>query len=231
VLNIVGPYTQGAGGAYTVELGGLVPGTEHDQLNVSGLATLGGTMAVSLINGFSPSATDTFTIMTYGTRTGTFTSVQSSPPLPAGVSWQVTYDPNSAVLSLAFDPAVDSDGDGNVNGSDCAPLDATAWALPGEVGGLVLDADKVTLQWTSTAPASGTGTVHDVLRGVIQELPVGGGLSETCIGTTAAAATTDATPPSAGTGFWYLARGRNACGTGTYGFRTGGIERISTVCP
>jgi hypothetical protein len=36
--------------------------------------------------------------------------------------------------------------------------------------------------------------------------------------------------PAPGHGFWYLYRGRNSCGTGSYGFRTGGTERISTVC-
>ena len=36
--------------------------------------------------------------------------------------------------------------------------------------------------------------------------------------------------PAPGHGFWYLYRGRNACGTGSYGFRSGGSERITTVC-
>ena len=40
----------------------------------------------------------------------------------------------------------------------------------------------------------------------------------------------DGAIPAPGTGFWYVYRGRNSCGTGTYGFATGGAERISTVC-
>ena len=40
----------------------------------------------------------------------------------------------------------------------------------------------------------------------------------------------DLSVPSPGQGWWYLYRGRNACGTGSYGFRTGGAERLSTVC-
>ena len=40
----------------------------------------------------------------------------------------------------------------------------------------------------------------------------------------------DSAIPAPGHGFWYLYRGHNACGVGSYGFRTGGAERISTVC-
>jgi hypothetical protein len=35
----------------------------------------------------------------------------------------------------------------------------------------------------------------------------------------------------AGSGFWYLVRGRNACGTGTYGLESTGRERIVAACP
>ena len=41
--------------------------------------------------------------------------------------------------------------------------------------------------------------------------------------------------PAAGQAFWYLVRGRNACGTGTYGYgATNGIpttERVTQTCP
>src|SRR5262249_21962704 len=37
-----------------LELGGTVPGTQYDQVHVSGTATFSGTLIVSFINGFSP---------------------------------------------------------------------------------------------------------------------------------------------------------------------------------
>lgn len=40
----------------------------------------------------------------------------------------------------------------------------------------------------------------------------------------------DASVPAPGSGYWYLYRGRNACGTGSYGYATSAAERISTVC-
>jgi hypothetical protein len=55
-----------------IELGGLAPGSEHDKLNVSGAATLDGTLAISLVNRFLPAPGDEFEIMTYASRTGEF---------------------------------------------------------------------------------------------------------------------------------------------------------------
>jgi hypothetical protein len=64
---------------------------------------------------------------------------------------------------------------------------------------------------------------------------VGTGGGESCLGSIAAATTSDAAIPPLMNGYWYLVRGRNACGTGTYGFRTvggaPGAERTSTSCP
>jgi hypothetical protein len=36
--------------------------------------------------------------------------------------------------------------------------------------------------------------------------------------------------PDPGHAFWYLYRGRNSCGTGSYGFATSGTERIGAFC-
>nr|MBP7149238.1 hypothetical protein [Acidobacteriota bacterium] len=60
-----------------------------------------------------------------------------------------------------------------------------------------------------------------------------GGCKDALGGTNAqwtAAFGTDGELPAAGHGFWYLYRGRNSCGTGTYGFATGGAERIGAPC-
>lgn len=41
----------------------------------------------------------------------------------------------------------------------------------------------------------------------------------------------DATVPAPGAGFWYLSRGKNACGNGTYGTQSNGTPRTTTTCP
>ena len=58
-----------------IELAGIDgPGepTGHDQIHVTGAAELGGTMTVSLLDGFMPEAGQTFEILTYGSATGEF---------------------------------------------------------------------------------------------------------------------------------------------------------------
>jgi hypothetical protein len=52
-LSINGNYTQTAAGILRMEIGGLTPGTQFDQLLVTGIATLGGTLDL-LLNGFNP---------------------------------------------------------------------------------------------------------------------------------------------------------------------------------
>jgi len=74
--------------------------------------------------------------------------------------------------------------------------------------------------------------VHDVLRGVLEEPPVGAGGSETCLAAGISAATTiDGDLPSGGQAFFYLVRARNVCGAGTYGNASDGTERVTMACP
>ncbi|MBV9467806.1 MAG: hypothetical protein JO316_07350 [Abitibacteriaceae bacterium] len=62
-------------GTLNVKLGGISAGTQFDQLEISGgSATLGGTLNVSLINGFHPAATTRFKIIS-GTYSGRFATV------------------------------------------------------------------------------------------------------------------------------------------------------------
>ena len=72
ILTVAGSYTQAAGGTLDIEIGGGDPGSGHDQLAVSGHASLGGTLELEALGGFAPSIGQTFTIVTYGSHTGCF---------------------------------------------------------------------------------------------------------------------------------------------------------------
>jgi len=74
-LNHTGAYTQASGGTFKSEIGGLTVGSQYDRLATSGAATLGGTLDIVLIDGFDPNVGDTFTVMTFGSRTGDFNHV------------------------------------------------------------------------------------------------------------------------------------------------------------
>ena len=83
VLNITGNYTQNAGGILNIDLGGTTAGTQFDQLAVTGVASLAGTLNVGPINGFSPSNGNSFKVLTFGSVSGSFTTqnLQISPTL------------------------------------------------------------------------------------------------------------------------------------------------------
>jgi hypothetical protein len=92
-LTIVGDYTQTAGAVLVIQIGGRNPGTNFDQLNVTGQATVDGTLTVNLINGFRPERGDSFTIMTFGSGTGTFANINGDGP-----SFSPFYNPDDVIL-------------------------------------------------------------------------------------------------------------------------------------
>src|SRR5258708_18223552 len=55
-----------------LDVGGKTPGSQYDQLLVSGPALLGGTLNVDLVNGFTPSVGDTYPVVTFSTQSGDF---------------------------------------------------------------------------------------------------------------------------------------------------------------
>ncbi len=71
-LAITGNYTQTATGTVLIDIGGTTAGTRYDQLGVSGVATLGGTINVTLINDFQPVLGNTFQPLTFASSTGDF---------------------------------------------------------------------------------------------------------------------------------------------------------------
>ncbi len=80
VLTIKGNFTQAAGGVLDLAVAGNTPGTQYDQLNVTGTAILGGTLNVAIINAFVPAAGTSYQLMMFGTHTGKFTAYTDLPP-------------------------------------------------------------------------------------------------------------------------------------------------------
>jgi VCBS repeat-containing protein len=95
------PRIWGAAGTVDIELGGTTPGinaTDYDQLKITGAASLAGTLKVSLTSGFTPAIGNTFTIMTYGSHSGTFTT--NLPTLAGGLAWDAVAYNAGVVLSV-----------------------------------------------------------------------------------------------------------------------------------
>ncbi|MBZ5641089.1 MAG: thrombospondin type 3 repeat-containing protein, partial [Acidobacteriia bacterium] len=141
-------------------------------------------------------------------------------------------DLDSDGLGDACDP--DIDGDGVPNGADCAPSEPGVWSPPTEIQALQVDkgSSLAHLSWT----ADGQAQRYDVAGGTLTELHSSPGTgSATCLAddTTLTAWDDSSRPePDIGQGYYYLVRGQNVCASGTYGFGTGGAERLPLAgCP
>ena len=100
-LTITGNYTQLSGGTFFVELAGLTPGSQYDQLVIGGAASLDGTLNVVLLNGFAGQLGDTFVLMTYLSEAGHFSTLDL-PKLPVGEYWVLSY--NSTDFTVSAQP-------------------------------------------------------------------------------------------------------------------------------
>lgn len=125
-----------------------------------------------------------------------------------------------------------ADGDARGDACDCAVADAGAFDLPHEVRNVSFQPDRETLAWDSDAPNSGPGTTYQVLQGDLDEFPVGSGDGEACVGENVTDTFLGGLPsPPAGSGHYQLVRGRNGCGTGSYGTTSAEAPRTSSACP
>ena len=78
--------------------------------------SLGGTLKVSLINGFQPLAGNSFDILDWGTLSGTFSAIQL-PTITTGI-WNTTQLYTSGVLSITAGLLGDYNHNGVVDAAD-----------------------------------------------------------------------------------------------------------------
>ena len=133
-LNVAGNYLQVAGATLDIELGGSSPDL-FDVLNITGTATLAGSMNISLINNFTPTPGDLFPILSAADVFGTLALTGQSSgfsllPTATGMSLYFgdlppgDYDRNGVVdaadynvWTAAFGSAADLTADGNHDGT------------------------------------------------------------------------------------------------------------------
>jgi hypothetical protein len=123
-----------------------------------------------------------------------------------------------------------SDGNACTIGDVCGSGLCTSGssAAPSETQSVSAAPDKTTYSWAAEPAA----TRFDAVRGLLSALPVGpGGGDEVCFDDLAGPTLVDTDVPAPGAGFWYLSRGENACGNGSYGQQSNGTPRVTTTCP
>ena len=117
------------------------------------------------------------------------------------------------------------------NALDCSDADALVWSPPGAVGNLTVStANPTAVTWDDLGALVGPETTYDM---VSVPLISGAGMSfagAACLQSSGGAGAYDARPdPGVGSGYWYLPRGRNSCGVGTYG--TSQRDASILACP
>jgi hypothetical protein len=160
----------GGGTTLTMELGGVTPGLQHDQIVVAGSLTLGGSLELSLIDAFTPFAGEQFTLATATAGiSGAFSDIMF--PSLTGLAWAVEQTATS--LSVRLVPSnADFNADGHIDGADflawqrgvgriaAAPGDGDANS-DGNVDGADLDIWRTSaISGGATAPAAAPATVH-----------------------------------------------------------------------
>jgi hypothetical protein len=91
----------------TLQIGGTTQCAQYDQYSVAGKLTLNSpTLDVVLINGFAPSAGNSFTILAWGSLSGTFGTL-NLPALQHGLTWNTTLLYTSGTISVVQAPSAD----------------------------------------------------------------------------------------------------------------------------
>jgi hypothetical protein len=110
---IAGNYTQQSSGKLAIEVGGAAAGTDFDTVSVTGNAAVGGLLDVSLINGFTPTPGQMFTVMTAGSMTYNGLALSGA----AASSFYLLVGASSITLQAAGLPG-DYNFDGVVDAAD-----------------------------------------------------------------------------------------------------------------
>ena len=156
-LKINGNYTQTPSGSLNVEIGS----GGSDQLAVSGSATMGGQLDVSLINGFRPALADTFQDLTFASSSGTF-AYYNGIVLGKRLILDPTLNPGN--LTLTVQPAetttiLDAPPSPSVSGQSVTFSATVTVALPPTT---IDPAPTGTVTFYDNGSSIGTGTLNVV---------------------------------------------------------------------
>lgn len=98
LVTIDGNFTLDSASIINLEIGGLTRATEYDAFDVTGTATLGGTLNVSLIDEYNPTGTSTYNLFNASSIGGTFAAVNL--PSVANGTWNTSNLATTGEISL-----------------------------------------------------------------------------------------------------------------------------------
>jgi hypothetical protein len=140
-----------------MELRGTTRGSGYDALTVSGQASLGGTLQITLANSFAPSLGNSFDILDASSITGAFSTI-NLPILGSGLVWNTGALYTTGVISVVAGVAGDYNNNGAVDAADYV-----LWRMGGPLAnevdnpGTVNAADATAWRARFGNPSSGSG--------------------------------------------------------------------------
>ncbi|MBI2813266.1 MAG: autotransporter-associated beta strand repeat-containing protein [Opitutae bacterium] len=102
-LATLSSFNQGSTGTLVLEIAGLARGTGYDALDITGVATFGGTLEISFYNGFNVGGGESFDLFNWGGVSGAFATL-NLPALTAGLEWDTSALYTTGVLGVSAIP-------------------------------------------------------------------------------------------------------------------------------
>jgi glucose/arabinose dehydrogenase len=138
-LHVDNSFTMEAGASLSIEVGGTAPG-EFDQLQINGLALLGGTLNVELVGQYQPQAGDSIPFLVAQGGAGGMFDAFDLPILGPNLQWQINPGAISVFLLVNSTLEGDFDNDADVDSEDLAAW-GEGYGLTGGAGRSDGDAD------------------------------------------------------------------------------------------
>jgi fibronectin-binding autotransporter adhesin len=127
-IKVADNYTQASSASLDIDLGGTAANTLYDVLDITGAASLNGTLNVDLVNGYTPKVNASFTILNFGSDTGSSQFSTVNLPTVAGDHWTVTYNAKDLVIKLVAGPGPNVVVDDLTSASSTSAATSTAIA-------------------------------------------------------------------------------------------------------
>ena len=159
VLSVTGAYSQSAGATLGVTLGGPSSSGQFGQLQSTGPATLDGTLDLSLSAGFTPTAGDTYSILTYPSATGAFAAIDR---LSSGAGQYLNVSANPTSVTVASSASASDLAVGSISVPTVTETPGQPISISFQVNNLSATATPQNLpSWTDSVYLSLSSTFDD----------------------------------------------------------------------
>ncbi len=133
-LDVSGSYTQTSKGEFTTEISGEPATGSFGVLASTGSVALDGTLTISLVDGYSPTAGSNFTVMTYPSETGDFRTIDHGDA-GQGQFWSESTNSTDVAVTAAIDAGPPTSSVVPLPATEASTSFTVAWSGHDDTGG------------------------------------------------------------------------------------------------